>query len=170
MFALPLALLPACCSTPPPPKPAEPAPASQSTPPAHIARAILRAAWSFQAEPDACIALAKAGAASLRIAVPREGLIRLTMSVPGDAPARPVVHFNGPAGRWLIPGTPAGRRLNQFALARDEASVSRVLMLLSGGTLNLGPPAQNLPILALPESGAEGQQWFACVRQIVNLA
>ncbi len=162
-----LALLPACCSTPPPaPKPTEPAPAAQA-PPARPARPILRAAWSFQTGPDACVALAKAGSATLQIAVRREGLIRLTVSLPADAPARPVAHFSGPAGRWLVPGTHAGRREAVFALARNETSLSRILMLLSGGALDLEPPDQDLPILSLPESGAEGQQWFTCVRGIV---
>jgi hypothetical protein len=168
MFVLMLTLLPACCDAPPPPpKPAAPAPEVLGPPPPHAARPVLHGAWSFQAKPDACIAVAKAGATSLQIAVRRDGPIRLTMSVPGDAPAKPVVHFNGPAGRWLVPGTPAGRRQDVFSLARDETALSRILMLLSGGTLNLEPPGEDLPILSLPESGAEGQQWFACVRRIV---
>ena len=168
MFVLLLALLPACCATPtPPPKPAEPAPEAQAPPQVHAARPVLRAAWSFQTGPDACVALARAGSAVLQIAVRREGLIRLTVSLPGDAPARPVAHFSGPAGRWLVPGTHAGGREVLFTLDRNETSLSRILMLLSGGALNLDPPSQDLPILSLPESGADGQQWFACVRGIV---
>jgi hypothetical protein len=169
MFVLLLALSPACCTTPPPPpKPAEPVPEVLGPPVPHAARPVLHAAWSFQTEPDACTAVAKAGAAALQIAVRREGRIRLTVSVPAGAPAKPAVRFNGPAGRWLIPGSPAGPRQDVFTLARDDISLSRILMLLSGGTLNLEPPGEDLPILSLPESGAEGQQWFACVRRIVN--
>ena len=169
MFVLLLALSPACCTTTPPaPKPAESAREVLGPPAPRAARPVLHAAWSFQTEPDACTAVAKAGATSLQISVRRQGPIRLTMSVPGDAPAKPAARFNGPAGRWLIAGSPAGRRQDLFTLARDETSLSRILMLLSGGTLNLEPPGEDLSILSLPESGAEGQQWFACVRRIVN--
>ncbi len=163
-----LALLPACCAAPrPAPQPVEPAAEAPPPPPAHTARPTLRAAWSFQTGPDACVALAKAGSASLQIAVRPEGLIRLTMSLPVDAPAKPVAHFSGPAGRWLIQGAHTGRRDVLFTLDRNAASLSRILMLLSGGALNLEPPGEDLPILLLPESGAGGQQWFACVRRIV---
>jgi hypothetical protein len=169
MLVLMLALLPVCCAAPqPPPKPPEPAPEAQAPPPRHPPRPILRTAWSFQSTPDACIALAKAGAASLQISVRREGLIRLTISLPGDAPAKPVARFTGPAGRWLIPGIHPAPRVELFTLARDETSLSRILVLLSGGTLNLQPAGGDLPILSLPESGAEGQHWFACVRGIVT--
>lgn len=168
MAVLLLALSAACCTTPSaPPNSAEPAPEVLGPPPPPAPRPVLRAAWSFQAKPDACTAIAKAGATSMQIVVRREGLIRLTVAVRGDAPAKPVVHFDGPAGRWLIAGGPAGPRLEGFYLARDETSLSRILMLLSGGTLNLEPRGEDLPILSLPESGAEGQQWFACVRRIV---
>ena len=39
----------------------------------------------FPDRPDACVALARAGRASLQIAVRREGMMRLTLSLPGDA-------------------------------------------------------------------------------------
>lgn len=166
MIVLLFTLLPACCASPP--KPAEPAPEAPPPPRPHAARPILRAAWSFQTGPDACIALAKAGSTSLQIVVRPEGLIRLGLSLPGDAPGRPVASFSGSAGRWQILGTHAGRREVLFTLGRDEFSLSRILMLLSGGLLNLEPAGEDLPILSLPESGAEGQKWFACARHSVN--
>ena len=85
----------------------------------------------------------------------------------GDAPITPVVHFSGPAGRWLMLGAHAGPREALFTLDRNEISLSRILILLSGGILDLEPSVEDLPILSLPESGAEGQDWFACVRRIV---
>jgi hypothetical protein len=163
-----LALVPASCSTPPPPpKPAEPPPEAVAPPPRPV-RPILHAAWSFQTGPDACVAVAKAGPASLQVAVRRAGLIRLTVSLPGGAPRRPVARFAGPAGRWLISGSNPVHREALFTLERNDASLSRILILLSGGTLNLEPPGEDFPILSLPETGAEGQQWFTCVRRIVN--
>jgi hypothetical protein len=168
-FVLLLALSPACCAPPqPPPKPAEPAVEVLPSPPPLPARPILRAAWSFQTGPDACIAFAKAGSASLQIAVRPEGLIRLAVALPGYAPDKPVAHFSGPAGHWLIMGTQVRHREAVFTLGRDETSLSRILMLLSGGTLNLEPPDDDLPILSLPESGAEGQEWFVCARGSVG--
>jgi hypothetical protein len=168
-FVLLLALWPACCAPPqPPPKPAEPALEAPPPPPVQAARPVLRAAWSFQTGPDACVALAKAGPASLQITVRPERLIRLTVALPGNVPDKPAARFNGPAGHWLIRGTRAGRREALFALGRDETSLGRILVLLSGGMLNLEHPGEDLPILSLPESGAQGQDWFACARRSVN--
>jgi hypothetical protein len=164
-----LALLLACCTAPhPPPKPTEPALDLPPPPPPPPARPVLRAAWSFRSGPDACIALAKAGASNLQIAVRPEGLIRLSLSLPGDSPARSVAHFSGPAGHWLMPATHTGPHEVLFLLARNETSLSRVLILLSGGMLDLETPSFDLPILSLPESGAEGQEWFACARSSVS--
>lgn len=129
---------------------------------------MLRAAWSFRTGPDACVALAKAGSSNVQIAVRPEGLIRLSVSLPGNAPTRSVAHFSGPAGHWLMLATHTGPHEVLFLLARDETSLSRVLILLSGGMLDLGTPGDDLPILSLPESGAEGQEWFACARSSVN--
>jgi hypothetical protein len=167
MFVLLLALWPACCASPPP-KAAEQAPEAPPAPPVQAARPVLRAAWSFQTAPDACVALAKAGPASLQITVRPERLIRLTVALPGDAPDKPTARFNGPAGHWLILGMRAGRREALFTLGRDETSLSRILVLLSGGMLNLEPRGEDLPILSLPESGAQGREWFACARRSVN--
>jgi hypothetical protein len=148
--------------------PPEPPPEALGPPAPPTSRPVLRTVWSFQTTPDACVALAKAGAASLQILVRREGPIRLTISLPGAAPSRPVARFSGAAGRWLIPGTHTGPHVELFTLDRNETSLSRILVLLSGGTLNLEPASGDLPILSLPESGAEGRQWFACVRGIVT--
>jgi hypothetical protein len=166
-----LALLPACCAAPKPvPPPPEPALELPLPPPAPPVRPVLRAEWTFQTGPDSCIALARAGSASLQIAVQREGLIRLTVSLSGETPIRPVAQFSGPAGHWLSSGTHAGRRAVVFTLNRTNTSLSQILMLLSGGALNVGPSDGDVPILSLPESGADGQQWFACVRRIVTWA
>lgn len=168
MSVLLLALLPACCAAPkPPPPPPAPPPEAQAPPPVHVVRPVLHAAWSFQTGPNACVALARAGRASLQIAVRREGVIRLTLSLPGDAPDKPVARFSGPAGHWLVAGVQADHRAAVFTLARSETSLSRILMLLSGGTFNVEPADPAVPILSLPELGPEGQQWFACVRGIV---
>ena len=183
-----IALALACCApTPPPPAPAAAAPLPLPPPPP-AEHPVLRAAWSFQATQDTCVALAKAGPASLRIAIRPDGLIRLILSLPGQTGARPVARFSGPAGHWQMEGAllPARRStsspatsspatsslatssLATFSLARNDTSLGRILMLLSGGLLELGPPESGLPILALPESGDDGRQWFVCARRSVT--
>jgi hypothetical protein len=132
------------------------------------ARPVLHAMWSFQTVPDACTALAKAGPASLTVGVPADGPIRLTLSLPDDPPDHPAARFAGPAGHWQIAGTHAGRHTASFLLPRGEASLGRILMLLSGGVLAVEPPAQVLPAISLPESGTAGATWFACARRSVN--
>lgn len=168
-----IALALACCApAPPPPAPAATAPLPLPPPPP-AEHPVLRAAWSFQATQDACVALAKAGPASLRIAIRPDGLIRLTLSLPGETGARPVARFSGPAGHWqmegsLLPARRSASSLATFSLARNDTSLGRILMLLSGGLLELGPPKSGLPILALPESGDDGRQWFVCARRSVT--
>ena len=132
----------------------------------------MRAAWSFQAAQDSCVALARAGSASLRILISADGMIRLTLTMPGQSGATPVARFNGPAGNWLMKGALLPSRqsalLATFSLPRNDTSLSRILMLLSGGMLELGPADAGLPILALPESGDDGRQWFICARRSVT--
>lgn len=168
LLILPFALLLACCAPHSAPAPAVPAVAlPPPPPPPPVAPPTLRAAWSFHSGSDACIAVAKAGAASLQISVRPVGPIRLNLSLTRDIPEHPVARFNGPAGSWLMQGTRAGPRSAVFLLGRSDVSLSRVLLLLSGGRLRLESPENDLPILLLPESGTSGDDWFACARNSV---
>lgn len=170
--ALPLALLLALAlagctpSTPPAPPPAaaEPLPLP---PPPPVIRAVLRAVWTFDTSPESCTMAAKAGAAGLLLTIRPDGPIRLIVSLPAAPPSRPAAHFAGPAGHWAIDGVAAARHQAVFPLPRNDTTLGRILMILSGGTLDLGP-APGLPILALPESGAAGRQWFDCARHNVT--
>jgi len=113
--------------------------------------------------------LAKAAGTSLLVTIRPTGPIRLVVSLPVPPPERPSVRFSGPAGQWSIQGGgPAGRLQAVFPLPRNDAALGRILILLSGGTLAIGPSEAGLPILSLPESGAEGQQWFLCARHSVT--
>lgn len=137
---------------PPPPRPARPA---------------LHADWSFQTRPNACLAVAAAGRTRLEVIVRRDGPVRLTVALPVEESGKPVAHFHGPAGAWTVPGWHAGSREIVFNLGHDMNSLSRVLMLLSGGVLDLRSPGNRLPVVTLSPSGADGQRWFACARGIV---
>jgi hypothetical protein len=158
-----LILLLSACSKPPPPKTAPAAP--PPPPPAKAARAVVHAAWAFRTGQD-CIAVAAAGRVRLTVAVRRTGPVRLTVVTPAEAAGRPVARFRGPAGAWSVHGIVSGREA-VFSMGRDMDALSRVLMLLSGGVLELEPPDADWPVLDLPPSGADGQQWFDCVRNSV---
>ena len=97
----------------------------------------------------------------------RKQPIRLSVTLPDAAPTKPVARFHGPAGGWSVPGRRAGAHEIVFTLGRDMNSLSRVLMLLSGGAMDLDSPDKNLPILNLSASGSDGQRWFGCARRLV---
>ncbi len=155
-------LLASCASKPVPKPPVEPPP-----PPPKASRPTLHASWSFETKPDACLATAAAGSSRLVVAVRRKQPIRLRVTFPTNAEGKINAHFNGPAGAWTVPGWHAGKREVVFTLGRGMDSLSRVLMLLSGGVMDIDSPKKDLPIFNLSASGAEGQQWFACARKIV---
>jgi len=161
---LPALLLLASCAKPLPKPPAVVPP---PPPQAAAERPTLHANWSFQTAADACLASAAAGHARLLVAVRRKQPIRLRMTLPERASGRPVARFHGPAGAWSVPGRPGGAHEIVFTLGRDLDSLSRVLMLLSGGELDLQSPENNLPILNLSASGSGGQRWFGCARGLV---
>lgn len=155
----------ASCAKPVPVPPPAPPPA----PPPRAFRAVqprLHAAWEFKADSDSCVAAAAAGSTRLELAVRSNGPIRLTVSLPNGSSGRPVARFDGPAGNWSVTGWHAGRTV-VFVLGHDINALSRVLMMLSGGVLDLQSPAKNLPIVTLAPSGASGQHWFACARRNV---
>ena len=156
------ALLLASCTRPVPKPPAEPPP-----PPPKPARPSVHASWSFQTKPDACLASAGAGGTRLEVAVQRKQPIRLRVTFPTDTDGKIIANFSGPAGAWTVPGWHAGKRDVVFTLGRSMDSLSRVLMLLSGGVMNFDSPGKDLPIFNLSASGAAGQRWFTCARHVV---
>lgn len=163
---LPLALALAQCAPAAPPPPAAALPEPPPPPPVRQVRPVLRADWTFQASPDACIATARAGSASLTVAVRATGPVRLTLVLPQDLPDHALARFHGPAGSWEIRAAAASRHAAIFLLPRTETTLGRILVLLGGG--QLVPEQLMLPILALPESGGGGRRWFACARSSVN--
>ncbi|HTW70883.1 MAG TPA: hypothetical protein VME47_13415 [Acetobacteraceae bacterium] len=156
------------CAKPatPPPQPA--AMALPLPPPPPVTRPVLRAVWNFDTAHESCIMAARTRRASLLLNLRPEGPIRLIVSLPAPSPPDPAAHFTGPAGQWTIGGTALARDQAAFPLPRNETTLGRILMILSGGTLDLRPDAAGLPILSLPESGAAGREWFACARRSVT--
>lgn len=162
--ALVLAVLLTGCARPPPPPPPAPPTPSASAP---AVRPMLHATWSFAIRPGDCLATAAAGRTRVVLSVPRGKPIRMRIVLAGASAQHPVAHFRGPAGAWTIGGWRAGDHAVAFELGHDVNALSRVLILLSGGVLDLEAAEAPLPRLELPASGAAGQRWFGCVRHSV---
>lgn len=156
----------ASCAPSKPPSPAASIPAPPPPPPARVVRPQLHASWSFQTTQDACVAMARAGTARFTITVHSTGPVRLTLTLPTEPPERAIGRFSGTAGSWEIGPAAVYRHAAIFALPRTETTLSRVLVLLSGGQLAL--ERSDAAILDLPESGPAGRHWFRCARQSVN--
>lgn len=159
------------CSSPPHEEPPPEAPAPLPVPPTPPVRRApsqpLRTTWTFRAGEDECVATAAGGGATAAVSVQRDSPIRLLVSLPAapvpPAPANTAVRFAGPAGSWQVTARATGR---QFAVAigSDETALSRILVLLSGGTLDLGDPGKPVASLTVSPSDAQGQNWFDCAR------
>lgn len=155
-----------CHQAHPPASQPQPAPVVEAPPPpAH--REVIRTLWTFRAADAECTARASGGNASLTAIVRRTGSLRLSIALPAATVAKLTktveVQFAGPAGNWKLRGARA-RRSVEIALPLDDAALSRVLVLLSGGTVEIGDADQDVPTLHLPAAGDAGRQWFECAR------
>jgi len=141
---------------PPPPPPAKPAPVPT-----------LRPEWSFSATNDQCVAVAAAGATAVRVTVRHSSPIRLDVSLAQQFAHEPVIpiRFVGPAGNWQVTAREAGKNVLVATLGADNSALSQVLVLLSGGTLNVGLPPHAVVMLAIHPSDVDGQNWFDCARE-----
>ncbi|HME27311.1 MAG TPA: hypothetical protein VKI44_39320 [Acetobacteraceae bacterium] len=127
---------------------------------------VVRTSWTFNSSDEECTAVAAAVGTSLVVAVHRDMPIRLVVSLasPVHGPASVPLRFTGPAGAWQIAARQTAARQIAVALGSDETALSRVLVLLSGGVLEVGAPAQPMASLAISPSAAQGQTWFDCAR------
>jgi hypothetical protein len=144
-------------------------------PPKSAAREVVRAQWVFKANGDLCSARAVGRATELTVTVRRGQPVQLVIAHAArqptpDAPPATVarvpvqLRFAGQAGNWQAAAVMAGEASVASTLPLDDLSLSRIVMLLSGGTLELADPAVQFPIIQLPVSGVEGQTWFNCTR------
>ena len=163
--AIALAVVLSACATPPPEPPPREATMAPPTPVlSSPARPILRAAWRFEQDATACIATAAAGRNALRITVRHRVPVQLSLSLADAAPLSARLRFAGTAGGWQVQAQRAATHLLAATLGSDDTALGRVLILLSGGTLEIGEAGQGLPAISLPPSGGEGQTWFDCGR------
>jgi hypothetical protein len=166
-FALMALALTACATqqsaAPPPPSPTRAPP--PRPPPAP--RAVAHATWTFERQPDECRATAHAGHLTLSVVAHDARPIVLTLS---PVPPRPhghlELHFTGPAGNWELTAAKTRYRSAVASFGSGDIGLSRLLLMLSGGTVTAGPAGSGVPLLSLPPSGAEGGRWFDCVRDL----
>jgi hypothetical protein len=168
--ALAAALLLETGCQPPPPVQEERHEASVPAVPPIVRRAtprvVVRTNWTFSAGDEECTAVAAAGGNSLAVTVRRDAPIRVavTVAAPAQAPATTQLRFSGPAGTWQAAARRAAPRQVAVSLGADETALSRVLVLLSGGTLEVGTPTQLITTFNIGPSEAQGQDWFDCAR------
>lgn len=127
----------------------------------------LRATWAFVSGNDQCVATAAAGPTAVRVTIRRDAAIRLAVTLPANPTAKPPVplRFDGPAGRWQVFASPVGGRQLAAVLGSDNDALTRVLVLLSGGSFDVGAPDQVIASLAIAPSESDGQHWFDCARE-----
>jgi hypothetical protein len=130
-------------------------------------RQAIRTSWTFNTGEDECAAVAAAAGTSLAVTVRRDMPIRLvvSMAAPAYGPSSVPLRFTGPAGAWQVAAHRTTARQISVVLGSDETALSHVLVLLSGGVLEAGPPAQPMVSLVISSSDAQGQAWFDCARR-----
>lgn len=129
-------------------------------------RVVVRTGWTFNAGEEECTAMAAASGSSLLVTVRRDAPIRLvvTLAAPAQAPGSAQLRFTGQAGSWQVAARRAAARQLAVALGSDESALSRILVLLSGGTFEVGAPAQPITTFTIGPSDKPGQDWFDCAR------
>jgi hypothetical protein len=148
---------------PTPPVPPPPPPRRPATPTIHTT-------WTFRTSGDDCIAEAVAPGASLQIAVQRDAPLRVTLTlqpISMRSQAALPLRFNGAAGSWRVMGRATGLHALAASLGSDAAALSHILVLLSGGLLEVGEAGAPLAILDISPSDRDGQVWFDCARSKV---
>jgi hypothetical protein len=124
-----------------------------------------RATWTFESGSEQCVASADAGAASVRVTVRRNAAAELLVSLATQVPASQVLlHFSGPAGDWQVQARRSAARTLGVTLGTDNTALSQVLVLLSGGTFDVGPAERPIASFVIAPSDARGQAWFDCAR------
>lgn len=163
--AIAFALVLSACTTLQPEKPPR---EETMAPPAPVvrppARPLLRGTWRFEQDAAACVATLVAGRDTLMVSVRRNAPVRLALALDDTAPAIARLRFTGGSGVWQIVAQRAGTGSLAATLGADSLALSRVLVLLGGGTLEIGEAEQALPALGLPAAGEQGQAWFDCAR------
>jgi hypothetical protein len=140
-------------------------------PPRRLASPTIHTSWTFRTGGDDCAAEASAQGVSLQIAVQRDVPMRLSLvlqPVSLRSGAAVPLRFNGTAGSWRVVGRATGPHALTASLGSDAApALSHILVLLSGGLLEVGEGGASLANLDISPSDRNGQVWFDCARSKV---
>lgn len=153
---------PVVVAVPPPPPPAP----LQPPPPPPLPPAPVASSWSF--DGSACSAKASGPGLSLDVTASSTELslvIHAARRVSQRANTDVPIAFTGRAGNWTVAGRLAAPRQITAASPMSEDAVSRVLVLLSGGTIRINNGRAGLPTLRVPDAGQPGRSWFECAKQ-----
>ena len=163
-------LLLAGCTKPPPqvvnPEPSVTAVVPSAPPP----RQVVHTNWTFSSGTDECVAVAAGGGTSLRVTVRPDAPIGLSLSLTAQLQQRLAPHiaiplrFSGSAGRWQVSAQQTASHQLAVTLGSGDAALSRVLVLLSGGELDVANPDRVILSLVIAPSDSAGQLWFDCTR------
>lgn len=127
--------------------------------PRPVIKQSMTAVWAFDGN-GTCRATATSSGPTLELTADRTTAVIALRYQAADAPRGAVpLRLSGPAGSWSLAARAVGRVV-RVSRAVDEDAASRVLVLLSGGTLMAGRAGG----LQLPNSGEAGRAWFECVR------
>lgn len=128
--------------------------------PRPVIKQSMTATWAFNGNGP-CKATATSSGSTLELTADRTAAVIALRYRAADAPrgAAPL-RLSGPAGSWSLPARAVGRAV-QVSRAMDEDAASRMLVLLSGGTVVAGRAGG----LNLPNAGEAGRAWFECVRR-----
>ncbi len=154
---------------PPPPTPLLPLPPIRPPPPAEVREPAI---WHFGSSTGACTAAAIGRTARLQITL-RAGHVALFVlyaarGMERQGPTAPgALGFRGAAGGWTAPAQIGPGSLAVAALQLNDQTVSRVALLLDGGTLAPVGAGEVLPVMLLPSAGAAGRRWFGCARGLL---
>jgi hypothetical protein len=165
-----LTLLPVSCAPLPPGEEGRREASVPAVPPLvrHAPNPQVHTTWTFRSSDEECVAVASGAAGtSVLITIRRDAPIRLVVSLQSqqvNGPATVPLRFTGPAGLWQASARRTAVHRFAVTLGSDDKALSRILVLLSGGMLELGEPAQPIVSLAISPSDAQGQTWFDCAR------
>jgi hypothetical protein len=133
-------------------------------------RQVIHTTWTFESGNDACVAVAAAGVTSLRVTISRDTPIRLALSLAPQLDRLPAgraplpLRFAGPTGSWQVSAQQTGPHQLAVTLGADDTALSRILVLLGGGVLDVGVSEQVVASIDIMPSDARGQLWFDCAR------
>ena len=143
--------------------PGHPPPPTQAREPAR---------WRFDSAAGRCTAAAIGRTTRLQITL-RAGhaalfVLYAPLGMKRDGPTAPgALGFHGAAGDWTATARIGPGSLAVAALRLDDQAVSRVALLLDGGTLAPIGAGAALPALLLPPAGAAGRHWYGCARGLL---